>query len=192
MRTIDADKVKAESREHCKTCTLNGTKSCKTCVVNLICDRLDLQPTIQEVPHEDLISRKWLIDAIEGRRTYLSYEDARDVIDLIKKAPIVTFVSPVMNVNITEETKQKLIKELQKPHKLLVLPESEVEIERPHREWIAVKDKLPDKKGEYLVSLENGRIGVADQRGIIENHDFEPKMLAWQPLPEAYKEGDTE
>lgn len=48
MRTIDADKVKAESREHCKTCILNGTKHCdKTCVINLICDRLDLQPTVE-------------------------------------------------------------------------------------------------------------------------------------------------
>lgn len=112
MRLINADKVKAESREHCKTCILNGTKHCdKTCVINLICDRLDLQPTIQEVPHD---------------------------------------------------------------------------------EWIAVKDKFPDKDGEYLVSLENGRIVVADGRSIIENHDFEPKMLAWQPLPEAYKEGGTE
>lgn len=111
MRLINADKVKAESREHCKTCILNGTKHCKTCVVNLICDRLDLQPTIQEVPHS---------------------------------------------------------------------------------EWIAVKDKLPDKDGEYLVSLENGRIVIADKGGLIENHDFEPKMLAWQALPEAYKKGGVE
>ena len=49
MRLINADKVKAESREHCKTCVLNGTKHCdKTCVIHLICDRLDLQPTIEE------------------------------------------------------------------------------------------------------------------------------------------------
>lgn len=48
MRLINADKVKAESREHCKTCVLNGTKHCdKTCVINLICDRLDLQPTVK-------------------------------------------------------------------------------------------------------------------------------------------------
>lgn len=155
MRLINADKVKAESREHCKTCILNGTKHCdKTCVINLICDRLDLQPTIQEVPHKDLISRKWLVDAIEGRRTYLSYEDARDVIDLIEKAPTVT--------------------------------------EGAQGEWIAVTDKLPDKDGEYLVSLENGRIVVADERSIIENHDFEPKMLAWQALPEAYKKEGAE
>lgn len=67
MRRIDADKVKAESREHCKTCVLNGTKHCdKTCVINLICDRLDLQPTIQEVPHEDLISRSALKKEVEN------------------------------------------------------------------------------------------------------------------------------
>ena len=47
MRLIDADKVKIESRKHCINCTLNGTKHCKTCVVNLICDRLDLQPTVE-------------------------------------------------------------------------------------------------------------------------------------------------
>lgn len=56
MRLIDADKVKIESRKHCINCTLNGTKQCKTCVINLICDRLDLQPTIEERPHG-----KWLL-----------------------------------------------------------------------------------------------------------------------------------
>lgn len=47
MRLIDADKIKIESRKHCINCTLNGTKHCKTCVINLICDRLDLQPTVE-------------------------------------------------------------------------------------------------------------------------------------------------
>lgn len=37
----------------------------------------------------DSISRKWLTDAIRNRRTYLSYEDAKDVIDLINNAPSV-------------------------------------------------------------------------------------------------------
>lgn len=39
--------------------------------------------------NNDLISRKWLTDAIRNRRTYLSYEDAKDVIDLINNAPVV-------------------------------------------------------------------------------------------------------
>ena len=39
--------------------------------------------------NNDLISRKWLTDAIRNRKTYLSYEDAKDVIDLIDNAPTV-------------------------------------------------------------------------------------------------------
>lgn len=65
-------------------------------------------------------------------------------------------------------------------------------MKRPQGEWIAVKDKLPDTDGEYLVSLDNGRIVTADGRGIIDNHDFAPKMLAWQPLPEPYKKGGAD
>lgn len=70
--------------------------------------------------------------------------------------------------------------------------EERAESKTSQSEWIAVKDKFPDKKGEYLVSLENGRIVVADDISIIDNHDFEPKMIAWQPLPEPYRaEVDT-
>jgi len=65
--------------------------------------------------------------------------------------------------------------------------------ERPHVEWVPVSERLPDNDGGcYLVSLDNGQIVVADSGGIIENHDFEPRMLAWQPLPEPYKEGGKE
>ena len=65
--------------------------------------------------------------------------------------------------------------------------------ERPHVESVPVSERLPDNDGGcYLVSLDNGQIVVADSGGIIENHDFEPRMLAWQPLPEPYKEGGKE
>jgi len=65
--------------------------------------------------------------------------------------------------------------------------------QRPHGEWIPVSEGLPDNDGGcYLVSLDNGQIVVADSGGIIENHDFEPKMLAWQPLPEPYKKGGAD
>jgi len=100
MRTIDADKVKAESREHCKTCILNGTKHCdKTCVINLICDRLDLQPTVEltTTVKGDLISRDALKTAIEDRIDYIPASDYDDgwnnainaVIDEIDNAPTV-------------------------------------------------------------------------------------------------------
>ena len=63
---------------------------------------------------------------------------------------------------------------------------------RPQGEWIPVSERLPEKEGFYLVFLENGEMAVAHSDGIIANHNFEPKMLAWRPLPEPYKEGGTE
>ena len=52
---------------------------------------IDAKFTVEPArPQGDLISRKWLTDAIRNRRTYLSYEDAKDVIDLIDNAPIVS------------------------------------------------------------------------------------------------------
>jgi len=63
---------------------------------------------------------------------------------------------------------------------------------RPQGEWIPVSERLPEEEGFYLVSLENGQIIVAHSSGLIANHDFEPKMLAWQPLPEPYKKCGAE
>jgi hypothetical protein len=66
------------------------------------------------------------------------------------------------------------------------------EHERPKGEWIPVSERLPEKEDFYLVFLENEQMVVAHSSGIIANHDFEPKMLAWQPLPEPYKKGGAE
>lgn len=49
----------------------------------------DIIPMACKEEKGDLISRKWLTDAIRNRRTYLSYEDAKDVIDLIDNAPTI-------------------------------------------------------------------------------------------------------
>ena len=81
MRLIDADKVKIESRKHCIDCKINGTKHCKTCVVNLICDRLDLQPTVEERPHG-----KWIED-IEYNNIFKCSE-CRKVIEMKRKTYI--------------------------------------------------------------------------------------------------------
>lgn len=51
----------------------------------------DIIPMACKEEKSDLISRKWLTDAIRNRRTYLSYEDAKDVIDLIDNAPAVEY-----------------------------------------------------------------------------------------------------
>ena len=50
MRLIDADRLKAQFREKCKTCNINGTKHCNgVCVVNIVCDRVDIQPTEERI-----------------------------------------------------------------------------------------------------------------------------------------------
>ena len=53
--------------------------------------------------------------------------------------------------------------------------------------WIPVSERLPEEDGYYLVTLSNGDEVVAHTSGIVQNHDYEPKMLAWMPLPEPYK-----
>ena len=58
-------------------------------------------------------------------------------------------------------------------------------------EWISVNKRLPDKDGEYLVTL---NILGDRSREIIEYRTnrgwgfFKKKIIAWQPLPEEYKE----
>ena len=53
--------------------------------------------------------------------------------------------------------------------------------------WISISERLPEEDGYYLVTLGNGEEVVAHTSGIVQNHDYEPKMLAWMPLPEPYK-----
>lgn len=75
MRLIDADKIKIESRKHCINCNLNGTKHCKTCVINLICDRLDLQPTIARTDKPLAIINDKVIYMTDGHvNALLEYE----------------------------------------------------------------------------------------------------------------------
>lgn len=80
MRLIDADKVKIESRKHCVVCKLNGTEHCKTCVVNLICDRIDLQPTIARTDKPLAIINDKVIYMTEGHvNALLEYEHKQAV-----------------------------------------------------------------------------------------------------------------
>ena len=79
--------------------------------------------------NNDLISREALLKEVRENKEL--FETERVYLEgLLLNAPAVDLVSPTINVNIPEETKQKLIEELQKPQKLLVLPESEITFER--------------------------------------------------------------
>lgn len=60
---------------------------------------------------------------------------------------------------------------------------------QPERKWIPLKDREPDKEGEYLVSFHDGFIATT---GYYDG-DFElwadaGEPIAWMPLPEPYRE----
>lgn len=98
--------------------------------------------------NNDLISREALLKEVRENKEL--FETERVYLEgLILNAPEVDLVSPTINVNITEETKQKLIEEFQKPHKLLVLPEPEVTFERPQGEWKAFVYDYDMPENEY-------------------------------------------
>lgn len=59
--------------------------------------------------------------------------------------------------------------------------------------WIPCSERLPEEDGKYLVSTD-GTFGI----DVIDIARFENdewfkscKIIAWQPLPEPYKEGET-
>ena len=52
-------------------------------------------------------------------------------------------------------------------------------------EWIPCRIRVPDQIGTYLVSSSNGRVYLARWEGVMWGG--KGKILAWMPLPEAYK-----
>ena len=66
--------------------------------------------------------------------------------------------------------------------------------ERPQGEWIPVCERLPEYTGLYLISIYD-LVTVANFTG---KHFCDRQMdnfvdvIAWQPLPEPYKEGGAE
>ena len=76
--------------------------------------------------------------------------------------------------------------------------------ERPQGEWISVDERLPEKDGVYLVTLE-----YVEERAIVYEIDMAKfvysekddcnngfhkayTVIAWQPLPEPYQRGGAE
>ena len=70
----------------------------------------------------------------------------------------------------------------------------------PEPQWIPVSERLPEKGGEYLVSVHHtiGAISVfhpekdtyVDDVAIMKYYGkFPSTVRAWMPMPEAYKEG---
>ena len=58
-------------------------------------------------------------------------------------------------------------------------------------EWIPCSERLPEKEGKYLVTLDKWNIvSFADFKNLKYNPHFNAPVIAWQPLPEPFKEGE--
>lgn len=119
----------------------------------------------------DLISREGLLERIEKERAYLKARGlygAEEILtkyfrNIVEDMPSAEMESPVIKINIPEEEVRKLLEELQKPQKVLVLPEPEVESVRPQGDWIRLdlaKKVIAKFKG-YLDEDMIARIQIA-------------------------------
>jgi hypothetical protein len=69
---------------------------------------------------------------------------------------------------------------------------------RPQGEWVPVSERLPEKIGTYLVTLEYKEHGIGittlwyHGKGIGWDLRVADEVIAWQPLPEPYKKGEQE
>lgn len=86
MRTVDADKLRAEAVKECPDCHLNGSRYCKTtCSVNEVVKIIDSAPTLETFTRKDLES--WLyqiamnnLDGVERDKVF-----SDDCIELINR-----------------------------------------------------------------------------------------------------------
>jgi hypothetical protein len=63
-------------------------------------------------------------------------------------------------------------------------------LQQPEQRWIPVSERLPEKNGDYLVT---GRKGAVSKRKYDNGRWYGGwDVLAWQTLPEPYKEEGDE
>ena len=53
--------------------------------------------------------------------------------------------------------------------------------------WIPCSERLPDKKGTYLVTVEKFGVTFARFTGQKDNLHFDANVIAWQSLPAPYQ-----
>lgn len=104
--------------------------------------------------------------------------------DLIKRADA---IEAMCKANFVDSLEQNVALEV-----LEALPSAEA----VHR-WIPVSERLPSESGWYLITVQ-GCEKVADMEWYYGEWDAwngvssEQQVLAWMPLPEPYKGGDSE
>ena len=59
--------------------------------------------------------------------------------------------------------------------------------------WIPCSERLPEKEGKYLVTLDKWNIvSFADFKNLKYNPHFNAPVIAWQPLPQPFQKGELE
>ena len=154
-----------------------------------------LQPIAQPETTDcttDLISRQAAVDVlIEGQDgSGHTYELIGELIDKVNALP--------------SADRPKEMAELKKVRRgewaetiAYTCPECGTELMKPDRptgEWIPVSERLPEEYDQYLCYCEGGECYVywLDNKPWAGRIVEEEKIIAWQPLPEPYKGGDTE
>lgn len=148
---------------------------------------------------DKLPEHKFTRESAKGSDYMRGWNDAIDAI--IDNAPTVEYPEQITVECDTEEDKQKLLSALRNARVTRV-----VEEERPQGEWIPVSKNMPNENGRYLITQGDFRFKTI----IIKYYDLGKKefgtwhelpfdddeevwipisdVIAWMPLPEAYKE----
>ena len=165
---------------------------------------------------DDLISRRVLKDLISDRSIPIKFEEEKrgkwqnssvvllsDIYKIIDNAPA---VEPCKDCE--DRRQAEYIRHGSSWHELQALRKFKEEHERPQDQWVPVSEKLPNRNGVYNVTrkLKEGETiyFISDasyfdgqntwHSDICVNHGrpYLTDIIAWQPLPESYKEGVAE
>lgn len=65
--------------------------------------------------------------------------------------------------------------------------------EKDHGSWIPCTKRLPEDNNDVLISTNDGLVifgAYIQEHSTWWSGEYSPEVIAWQPLPEAYKEED--
>ncbi len=162
---------------------------------------------LKEEPCEDAVSREAVINAFPDilivgyNHTGIAEYNHACIVKIVKSLPSVTpkptECEDAVNIHdVIERVWEKLSDGYaEKAHTSLDVRDwfSDLPPVTPKQKWIPVSERLPEKTGLYLVS-----IGDLVTTGSFDGHDFRTQTMvrfvpdAWMPLPEPYKEGESE
>lgn len=148
----------------------------------------------------DSISRKAVLNtldtmdkALDENRTVEAYKELLK--ECYKELPPVTLAPIECDDAVSREAVMKL--KSHKPEYGDMIYAFDVELlppVTPKQRWIPVSERLPEESGSYLTTTRNNAVRV---NHFYAGHGrqvfgYRNNVIAWMPLPEPYKEGESE